>query len=91
MERGKQAQIRKLLDILPRRGPEAFQQFLQILADTENGFIANQLCPGFVSIVGTNTTASYGQSSSNNLDSDPLPTSKYSQGQGTYTVICMSK
>lgn len=72
-EKGKSSQIRKMLDILPRRGPEAFQQFLQILADTENGFIANQLYPGFVSIVGTNNTASYGQSSSNNLDSDPLP------------------
>lgn len=73
-EKGKQSQIRKILDILPRRGPEAFKQFLHILSDTSNGFIANQLSPGFAPITGENLTASYGQSSSNDLDLDQLPT-----------------
>lgn len=38
--------MRKLLDILPRRGPEAFQIFIKVLRDTNNDHVALQLKSG---------------------------------------------
>lgn len=38
--------MRKLLDILPRRGPEAFQIFIKVLQDTNNDHVALKLKSG---------------------------------------------
>lgn len=37
---------RKLLDIIPRRGPKAFQAFLKALVETDHDFVADRLSPG---------------------------------------------
>ena len=40
---GKESQVRKILDIIPRRGQKAFDFFHQILVDTEQQELANIL------------------------------------------------
>lgn len=46
VENLKEKKVRKLLDILPRRGPEAFQVFIKVLQDTKNDHVAEQLKSG---------------------------------------------
>jgi hypothetical protein len=38
--------IRYLLDKLPRKGPDAFKKFIDILRKTEQGYVADQLLKG---------------------------------------------
>lgn len=44
-ENGREPQARKLLDILPRRGKDAFDFFYQSLVETDQQELANILCP----------------------------------------------
>ena len=44
-EAGRESQVRKILDIIPRRGQKAFDFFHQILVDTEQQELANILKP----------------------------------------------
>ncbi|OWF51510.1 caspase-2-like [Mizuhopecten yessoensis] len=45
-ERTNDDRNRKLLDIIPRRGPKAFEEFLKALVRTDNEFSAEQISPG---------------------------------------------
>lgn len=45
-ERTKDDKNRKLLEIVPRRGPKAFQAFLKALVASGNGFVAEKISPG---------------------------------------------
>jgi hypothetical protein len=47
-EAGRESQVRKILDIIPRRGQKAFDFFHQILVDTEQQELANILKPELV-------------------------------------------
>ncbi|XP_033724601.1 caspase-2-like [Pecten maximus] len=49
---------RKLLDIIPRRGPKAFKAFLNALVKTDNAFSAEQLSPGAGAIYKVSMTSS---------------------------------
>ena len=42
-ERKSRDKTKKLLRILPKKGPKAFEKFINVLRETENGFIADQL------------------------------------------------
>ena len=42
----KDKKVRKFLDILPRRGPKAFQVFLDVLKETKNEHIIDKLVTG---------------------------------------------
>lgn len=46
VEKLKEKKVRKLLDILPRRGPEAFQIFIKVLQDTNNDHVALKMKSG---------------------------------------------
>ncbi|XP_060079955.1 caspase-2-like [Ylistrum balloti] len=45
-ERTNDDKNRKLLDIIPRRGPKAFEGFLKALVESDNDFAAEKLCEG---------------------------------------------
>ena len=46
VEKLRERKVRKLLDGIPRRGPDAFVAFLDVLLETKNEHIANQLKSG---------------------------------------------
>ncbi|XP_061163366.1 caspase-6-like [Saccostrea echinata] len=46
VEKLREKKVRKLLDILPRRGPEAFKIFLNVLVDTQNKHVAEHINSG---------------------------------------------
>ena len=43
VEKLREKKVRKLLDVIPRRGPDAFVAFLDVLLETKNEHIANHL------------------------------------------------
>ncbi|KAK3104803.1 hypothetical protein FSP39_010374 [Pinctada imbricata] len=51
----KEKRIRKLLDIVTRRGPTAFRSFIQVLVDTDNNHVADTLYPNASSVFPRNT------------------------------------
>ncbi|KAK3105001.1 hypothetical protein FSP39_014925 [Pinctada imbricata] len=51
----KEKRIRKLLDIVPRRGPTAFRSFIQVLVDTDNSHVADTLYPNASSVFTRNS------------------------------------
>ncbi|XP_033724604.1 caspase-2-like [Pecten maximus] len=57
-ERTNDDRNRRLLDIIPRRGPQAFEAFLNALVNTDNDFAAEQLSPGAGSIYKVSMTSS---------------------------------
>ncbi|XP_062607321.1 caspase-6-like [Saccostrea cucullata] len=46
VEKLREKKVRKLLDILPRRGPDAFKIFLNVLVDTQNKHVAEHINSG---------------------------------------------
>lgn len=46
VEKLREKKVRKLLDVIPRRGPDAFVAFLDVLLETKNEHIANHLKSG---------------------------------------------